>query len=251
MVAGVHVMSAEAATAAPTYTLRQLIAADMAEMAKAKGTPYPSIGGVVDVLSIPGMWAAILWRLGMAAYQRNLKPISRLIYFLNIVLFGAELHSGAIVGPGVVIPHPVGIAFASGVTLGARCRLMRFTGAGGSGNPKRPGHPTVGDDVWLLDAAKLFGPITIGDRSIIGTSAIVSEDVPPDMFLYGARRSDTMRPLAELGLEDHGGSLSTAAVTVAAEQAEQEAEPVLGARVAVNGARKGPGPLVTPRAGEG
>ena len=29
---------------------------------------------------------------------------------------------------------------------------------------------------------------------------MVVDDVPPDMFVYGVRKSDTMRPLAEMGL---------------------------------------------------
>lgn len=248
-------------TPAPTNPgLRRAIRSDLAEMAKAKGTPFPSVGGLLDVLSLPGMWATILWRIAIAAHHRGLKPVSRFIYFFNIVLFGAELQPGVVVGPGVVIPHPVGIAIASGCTLGARCRLMRGMGMGGNANPERPGHPTLGDDVWILDGAKIFGPTTIGDRSIVGTSAIISEDVPPDMFIFGARRSDVMKPLAELGLSDHGGSL-VAAVTVAADRVERaaaddtatgepEADPAARASTNGNGNGRG-GPLVMQRVGEG
>lgn len=205
--------------------LADAVRADLAEMAKAKGTPYPSVGGLLDVLSLPGTLAVLLWRLGNACHFGGLKPLSRLCYIANIVLFGAELHPGAVVGPGVVIPHPVGIGIAKGCRIGARCRLMRSIAMGGSGDPKRPGHPMIGDDVWVMDGAKLFGPVHVGDRSILGTSAIVASDVPADMFLYGARRSDTMRPLAELGLDEHGGSLAgveqaTAAAAEAAKIAE-------------------------------
>jgi serine O-acetyltransferase len=206
--------------------LGEAIRGDLTEMAKAKGTPYPSLGGLLDVLSLPGTLAAILWRLGNAAHFAGLKPLSRLCYVANIVLFGAELHPGAVVAPGVVIPHPVGIGVAKGCRIGARCRLMRSIAMGGSGDPDKPGHPMIGDDVWVMDGAKLFGPVHVGDRSILGTSAVVASDVPADMFVYGARRSDRMRPLHELGLGDHGGSLAgveeaTAAAARAASIAEQ------------------------------
>ena len=215
------------AVAPPTNPpLRQAIASDLAEMAKAKGTPYPSAAGLADVLSLPGTWATIVWRIAIACHHRGLKPFSRLLYFANIVIFGAELQPGVVVGRGVVIPHPVGIGVASGCTVGERVRLMGGVRMGGNANPDRPGHPSVGDDCWILDGAKVFGPTAIGDRSIVGTSAIVSEDVPPDMFIFGARRSDTMRPLAELGLGDHGGSLVDA-VTVAADRAERDADLVV------------------------
>jgi serine O-acetyltransferase len=247
--------------------LREAIASDLAEMAKAKGTAYPSVGGLADVLSLPGTWATIVWRVAITCHHRGLKPISRMLYFANIVLFGAELQPGVVVDRGVVIPHPVGIGVASGCTIGKRARLMGGVRMGGNANPDKPGHPTLGDDVWILDGAKVFGPTAIGDRSIVGTSAIVSEDVPPDMFLFGARRSDTMRPLADLGLSDHGGSLVDA-VTVAADRAERDSAgdhradgaadggairldaKTTGTGASTNGNGRG-GPLVMQRAGEG
>jgi len=188
------------------------VRADLAEMAKVKGTPYPSAAGLVDVLSLPGTWAVILWRLANLLYERKLRPLSRMVYFLNIVIFGAELQPGSIVGPGMVMPHPVGMGVATSTVLGSRVRLMRSLAIGGSGDPKRPGHPRIGDDVWIMDGGKVFGPVTVGDRTILGTNAIISQDVPADMFVYGARRSDVMRPLAELGLADHGGSLPSVTV---------------------------------------
>lgn len=188
---------------------------DLAEMAKAKGTPYPSVAGLFDVLSLPGMWCVLFWRAANAFYFSGLRPLSRVVSFLNIVCFGAELHSGAIVAPGVVIPHPVGVGVARGTVIGHRVRIMRAVAMGGSGNPERPGHPVLGDDVWVMDGAKVFGPVVIGDRSIIGTSAVIADDIPPDMFVYGARKSDVMRPLADLGLADHAGSLTSVTVATA------------------------------------
>jgi serine O-acetyltransferase len=194
------------------------VRADLAEMAKVKATPYPSIGGLVDVLTLPGTWAVILWRLANLLHERKLRPLSRMVYFLNVVVFGAELQPGSVIGAGMVMPHPVGIGIATETVFGERVRLMRSLAIGGSGDPKRPGHPHIGDDVWIMDGGKVFGPVTVGDRTILGTNAIISQDVPADMFVYGARRSDAMRPLAELGLEDHGGSLPAVTIADAAAQ---------------------------------
>jgi serine O-acetyltransferase len=69
-----------------------------------------------------------------------------------------------------------------------------------------PGQPVIGDAVTLLDTARVFGPVTIGDRFIIGTNAVVVDDVPPDTVVYGARKSHTMRPLSELGLAERAGA---------------------------------------------
>jgi serine O-acetyltransferase len=184
------------------------VRADMAELAKTKGAPYPSRAARIDVLTLPGFWAVFLWRVANHLHAQGLRPLSRLVYFVNLVTFGADLHAGAEVGPGFVMPHPVSIAIASDVVIGARCRMLRGVGIGGSGNPKRPGHPVIGDDVWIMDSAKVFGPVTIGDRTVVGAGAIVATDVPEDMFVEGTRRARVFRPLAEMDLADHGGSLA-------------------------------------------
>jgi serine O-acetyltransferase len=206
LVEGVHLMSATHGHAVDPVaergvpSLGDAIRGDLAHMAKVKETPFPSIGGYLDILSIPGTWAVIIFRLASTAHHKGLRPISRLLFFLNTVLFGVELHSGAVVQPGLVIPHPVGMGFASGVHIGERCVMLRNTAMGSAGNPKRPGQPTLGDDVTLLDSARVLGPVHIGNRSMIGTSAVVTDDVPEDTFVYGVRKSNTMRPLAEMGL---------------------------------------------------
>lgn len=185
-----------------------MVRADLRQIAKLKenASSISMRFWLIDVLMLPGAWAVILWRAGMTLNARGLTPLSRICYFLNIVLFGAELHTGAVVGGGVVIPHPVGVAIASGTHFGQRCRVMGKVSIGGSGNPNAVGHARIGDDVWIFDAAKIFGPVTIGDRSIIGAGAIVTRDIPPDSFVT----SDSglrIRGLDEVGLETHGGSL--------------------------------------------
>jgi serine O-acetyltransferase len=189
-----------AADQAPVPGLREAIRGDLAQMAKIKECRFPSLGGYIDILSIPGTWAVILFRLASTAHHRGLRPISRFLFFLNCVLFGAELHPGAVFQPGLVIPHPIGMGFASGIRGGERALLLRGTAMGSAGNPKRPGQPVLGDDVTLMDGARVLGPAHIGDRSIIGASAMVIDDVPPDTFVFGASKSTRMRPLAEMGL---------------------------------------------------
>lgn len=166
--------------------LLRALRVDAQELAKVKGSPYTGLTAVLDVLSLPGFWAVVLWRVGNALHERG-NPLARLAYFANTVLFGTDLTAGAVVAPGVVIPHPVGVGVASDVVVGARCRLMGGVRVGGSGRPDRPGHAVIGDDVWLMDGAKVFGPVHIGDRTLVGSGALLTRDVPPDMMVLGPR----------------------------------------------------------------
>lgn len=178
--------------------LRAVLGVDMAELARTKGTQYPSRAATLDVLTLPGFWSVTLWRVGNLLHDKGVRPLSRLTYAANMVLFGADLAAGASVGPGMVMPHPVGVAIASDVVLGRRCRVMGMVRIGGGGRAGISGHPVIGDDVWLLDGAKVFGPVRVGDQSVVGASAIVGTDVPDRMFVAGPGGATSMRPRRDL-----------------------------------------------------
>jgi serine O-acetyltransferase len=163
-----------------------LMRADLASMADLKKARWPSLPGLVDILLLPGTWAVLLFRVSGALHRVGLRPFSRLVYFLNCVVFGADLAPSAEVGPGLALPHPVGVAF-SAVRIGSRVRVMGGARLGGGGydDPSRDGLPTIGDDCYIFDGAKVFGSVTIGDRVVVGTNSVVSRDVPSDVIVLG------------------------------------------------------------------
>lgn len=185
--------------------LRQTIWTDLREMAVVKAVPFPSVGSLVDVAMLPGTWAVLIFRIAHELHRRGMRPLSRLLYFANVVLFGFDVAPATTAGAGLVCPHPVGIAISGGTVLGKRNRVLRTVSIGGSGDPSRPGSPSSGDDVWFMDNSKVFGDIHVGDRSIVGCLAVITADVPEDTFVQGIRRATPadMRPLADVGLSDH------------------------------------------------
>jgi serine O-acetyltransferase len=164
----------------------ECVRADLASMAELKQARWPSLGGLADVLMLPGTWAVLLFRVSAALHRLGLRPVSRIVYFGNCVLFGADLAPGAEVGPGLALPHPVGVAF-SPVRIGRRARLMGGVRLGGGGydDTTRDGLPTLGDDCYVFDGAKIFGAVRIGDRVVVGTNSVVSRDVPSDVIVVG------------------------------------------------------------------
>ena len=176
-------------TAAPISSLRELrrvVAADVAAVVKLKGTA-PSLAAVVDVLMLPGTWAVILFRLASFFHDVGLRPLSRLFYFANVVVFSADLAPGSRVGPGLAIPHPVFTGWGSGLTMGCNAILtggVRF-GTAAAEDDGRAGQPTIGDDVIFLDGAKVMGGVHVGDRAVIAANALVLKDVPADAIVVG------------------------------------------------------------------
>ncbi len=91
------------------------------------------------------------------------------------------------------IPHPYGVLAASTSKLGEDVTLMQFTLLG----PKDPWYqgetleslyPTLEEGVYVSAGAKVLGPITIGQWSVIGANAVVTEDIPPFSTVFGQNR---------------------------------------------------------------
>ena len=164
----------------------EAVRGDFANMAALKGCRYPSLAGLVDILGLPGTWAVLLFRVASALHRCGLRPLSRLVYFANCVLFGADLAPTATIQPGLVLPHPVGVA-VSPVVVGRNVRLMGGVRLGGGAydDQSRDGLPTIGDDCYILDGAKLFGPVVVGARTVVGTNAVVVRDLPSDVIAVG------------------------------------------------------------------
>jgi serine O-acetyltransferase len=173
----------------PAQTVRRLreeCREDLASMAELKRVPFPTLGGALDVLMLPGTWAVLLFRLSTFFHRVGLRPLSRAAFFANVVLFGVDLAPTAEVGPGLALPHPVGVAF-SDVRLGRRVRLMGGVrlGGGGFADGQRDGFPTIGDEAWVFDGAKIFGPVAVGSRSVVGTNSVVTRSLPEGCIAVG------------------------------------------------------------------
>jgi serine O-acetyltransferase len=161
--------------------------ADMRAMARLKGIPFPSPRSVADLLMLPGTWAVLIFRVATYLHDNGLRPLSRILYFANTVLFSADLAPGAQIGPGLAIAHPVFTGWGSGLRMGRDVVLtggVRF-GTAAVKDPERAGHPVIGDECYFMDAAKVLGAVTIGDRSVIAANALVLDDVPPDSVVVG------------------------------------------------------------------
>lgn len=169
-------------------TLREVLRADMAALAAAEGLRRPRRSTVLRFAIHPGAWAVVLFRLATALHATGLRPLSRLLYLLNMALTGADCAPGAAVGPGLVLPRPQGTGFGHDVRIGARVILESGVRVGGGGLEDRDadGMPTIGDGCVLLDGAKVFGPLTLGEDVRVGYNCWVVRDVPSGAVVEGS-----------------------------------------------------------------
>lgn len=132
-------------------------------------------------LSLNSVHALVLIRFQFWCARHRLPtfPAAKLLFWF----FGIEISKAAKIGPGLRLPHPMGIIIAPNVTLGRDCDVyadVRLVLAHGA----RQG-PTLGDHVFLGDGAKVVGNVTVGHHAVIGVSTVVTKDIPDHATAVG------------------------------------------------------------------
>ncbi|MES1985282.1 MAG: DapH/DapD/GlmU-related protein [Pseudomonadota bacterium] len=137
-------------------------------------------------------------RYPLLRYQRILRkteytvncargPVRKLTAFLRQYILrragiklGFTIHPN-VFGPGLSIAHWGTIVINPNARIGANCRIHPSTSIGETNG----GSPQIGDDCYIGPGAKLFGPITLGDRVKVGANAVVNKSFPSDVVLAG------------------------------------------------------------------
>lgn len=152
---------------------------------------------VLDILTWPGFISVVIFRSARAAHRWGLFPVSRVLTYLNLTLHSTDMSPRAVVGPGLLMLHPLSSGWGPGVRIGRNVRILHgvVLGAGGFlDDPSRDGFPVIGDDVILCDGVTIFGPVTIGARSIVGAGVRLTRSVPEDsQVVFGQRVMVTSR----------------------------------------------------------
>lgn len=132
-------------------------------------------------LTLNSIHAVVLLRLQFWCARNHVPTIfaAKLLFWF----FGIEVSKHARIGPGLRLPHPMGLIIGPHSSLGANCDLyadVRLCLAHGS----KQG-PQVGDHVFLGDGAKVFGAVKVGDHAVIGASSAVMNDIPAHATAVG------------------------------------------------------------------
>lgn len=187
--------------------------ADLESFAELKKRRLPSVVGLIDVLLMPGVLAVLIFRIATLLHRLHLRPLSRLLYIFNMILFSVDLAPGAEIGPGLALPHPVGVAVAPHSRIGRRARIFQGVSVGGGAveDPTRDGFPVIGDDCWLFAGAKVLGPVRVGDGAMVAANALVVRSVPVRAVVVGnPARVIRFRDVTPANLADAAAEVSKA-----------------------------------------
>jgi serine acetyltransferase/GT2 family glycosyltransferase len=103
-------------------------------------------------------------------------------------LYGSDVHWDAVLAPGVVIVHGMGLCISHGARVGPQCILFQHVTLGESIHPetREIGSPTLEADVHVAPGAVLLGPIVVGRGSKLAANVVLSASVPPSSIVEGA-----------------------------------------------------------------
>ena len=91
------------------------------------------------------------------------------------------------IGPGLKLPHPYGLVIIYDAVIGARAQIFQDVTVGVNFGKALDGRrsPIIGDDVVICSGAKVLGPVTVGNKVIIGANSVVLKDVPNNTIVAG------------------------------------------------------------------
>ncbi len=144
------------------------------------------------ILSYPGVCAITMHRISHFLFEKKVPLIPRMIGELIHTQTGIDIHPGATIGRSLFIDHGTGVVIGETTVIGDHVKIYQGVTLGALSFPKdscgalikgAKRHPSVGDYVTVYANATILGDITIGDHTIIGSSAWVHNSVPANSFV--------------------------------------------------------------------
>jgi len=144
-----------------------------------------------------GYYAVVCYRLARYFMTRKFPPFGKGIPFLSsfflrcgISRTGCDINCSAEIGEGLHIGHSPRVVIGARVKIGRKAKIFSCVTIGGRNLEKyetemATRYPVIGDDVTIFTGAKILGPVTLGDRCVIGANAVVIDSVPEGATAVG------------------------------------------------------------------
>lgn len=148
------------------------------------------------ILTYPGFYAIVLYRVAHALYRLGLPLLPRLLTEHAHEKTGIDIHPGALIGRRFCIDHGTGVVVGETTIIGDGVKLYQGVTLGALTVEKaladKKRHPTLEDGVIIYAGATILGGNTVvGKNSIVAGNAWLTQSVPPNSIV--SRKSE-VRP---------------------------------------------------------
>jgi len=172
-----------------SFTLPAIIRSlDMDAEAIYKGDPAARSTDEV-VLAYPGFYAITIYRIAHELFLLGVPVIARILSEYAHEKTGIDIHPGAGIGERFCIDHGTGIVIGETTTIGNDVKIYQGVTLGALSVDKSfasiKRHPTIENNVVIYAQAVILGGNTvIGEKSVIGGNAWITESVPANSVVY-------------------------------------------------------------------
>ena len=145
----------------------------------------PACNSIEEALiTYPGIYAIITYRLSHKLYLLDLKVVSRILSEEAHSKTGIDIHPGAEIGEYFFIDHGTGIVIGETTVIGNHVKIYQGVTLGakslkdGQSLKGKKRHPTIGNNVTIYSGASILGGDTIiGDNITIGSNVFILDSV--------------------------------------------------------------------------
>lgn len=107
--------------------------------------------------------------------------------------YAADVELGAVIGPGLHMPHHAGIVISKHARIGSNFIIRQNTTIGAVQDMPPNSIIKIGNNVDIGANCCLIGPITIGDNVKVGAMSFVNKDIPAN-GVYITRKTSAFTP---------------------------------------------------------
>ena len=142
----------------------------------------PGVLRKISIMLTPSLMCCTLHRVAHYFYCNKLGIVARMFATLNLVLHKASISPASCIGGGLYIPHLSGLIMyghaGERLTLFASAKICSRP-VGLTKDRQYAGCPTLGSDVTVGADTVIWGNISVGMGSSVGTTAVVDKSIPP------------------------------------------------------------------------
>ncbi len=151
-------------------SLWEVIKRDLAANSPRRGL----VGAAICYFFTPGFACAVQHRLVIHLMNGGMlsRLIGRMLWLHGTRRFACYISWLAEIGPGLALPHPVGIVIGEGAVIGSSATIYQHVTVGRA-RRDQPEYPQIGNNVTLYSGAVVAGRAMVCDHTTIGANAVV------------------------------------------------------------------------------
>ncbi len=156
------------------------------------------------ILTYPGVRALTIHRISHFLYREKVPLVPRMLSETIHKQTGIDIHPGATIGRCLFIDHGTGVVIGETSIIGNQVKIYQGVTLGALSFPKdacgtlirgTKRHPTIKDRVTIYANATILGDVTIGENTIIGSSAWIRSDVGANLIVQNEEPINIVREL--------------------------------------------------------